>query len=39
MWKKEMEDVSKLDVIFKEFTNSTTMAKVTSMNINKRSVT
>lgn len=34
-----MEDVSKLDVMAKEFTNSTTMVKVTAMNINKRNVT
>ncbi len=37
--KKEMEDVSKLDVMAKEFMNSTTMVKVTAMNINKRNVT
>lgn len=36
--KKEMEDVSKLDVMAKEFMNST-MVKVTAMNINKRNVT
>lgn len=33
-----MEDVSKLDVMAKVFTSST-MVKVTGMNINKRNVT
>lgn len=39
MWKKEMEDMSKLDVVDKELTNFTTMVKVMTMNINKRNVT
>lgn len=37
MWKKEMEDMSKLNVV--ELTNFTTMVKVMTLNINKRNVT